>query len=360
MDTTPRLNLPYIAPQQAQKQVTYNEAMRMLDLLVHPVVKSRTIATPPGSPAPGEAYLVAASPTGAWAGKAGKLAAFVDGGWTFHAPLDGWLLYVEDDDEFIQRRAGTWSAVGSSFAKLGINATADLGNRLVVAAAGSLFSHDGADHRLVVNKASAGDTASALFQTGLSGRAEIGLSGDDDFHLKVSADGSAWHEAVVVDRATGTLGVPAGRLAFPASPNPSADPNTLDDYAEGSWTPGVTFGGAAAGVTYGASNGGRYTRIGRLCIASFLLQLTSKGSSTGTVQLTGLPFAALTSPVLASMNAGWATGIAGVSGTLQGAVASGGTVVSLYASSGGSSSAVSNGNFTNTSQLQGVVIYDAD
>ena len=51
MDATPRLNLPYIAPQQAQKQVTYNEAMRALDVLVHPVVKSRTIVTPPGSPA---------------------------------------------------------------------------------------------------------------------------------------------------------------------------------------------------------------------------------------------------------------------------------------------------------------------
>ena len=53
MDATPRLNLPYIAPQQAQKQVTYNEAMKALDRLVQPVVLSRSIATPPGSPAEG-------------------------------------------------------------------------------------------------------------------------------------------------------------------------------------------------------------------------------------------------------------------------------------------------------------------
>ena len=72
MDATPRLNLPYIAPQQAQKQVTYNEAMKALDRLVQPAVLSRTVATPPGSPAEGDCYLVAASPTGAWSGKAGK------------------------------------------------------------------------------------------------------------------------------------------------------------------------------------------------------------------------------------------------------------------------------------------------
>ena len=106
MDTTPRLKLPYIAPQQAQKQVTYNEAMRALDILVQPVVKSLSLATPPGSPAEGEAYLVAASPTGDWAGKAGKIACFVDGGWIFHTPLDGWLLYVESDDMVVRRQSG--------------------------------------------------------------------------------------------------------------------------------------------------------------------------------------------------------------------------------------------------------------
>lgn len=113
------------------------------------------------------------------------------------------------------------------------------------------------------------------------------------------------------------------------------------------------------GVTYGAHNGGRYTRIGRLCVATFLLQLSNKGSSTGAAQLTGLPFAAIVSPVLASMNTGWATGVSAVSGTIEGAVASGAGVVSLYGAGGGSAAALTNANFTNTSQIQGVVIYDA-
>ena len=57
MSTTARLNLPYIAPLQAQKQVTYNEGMAALDQLVQPAVFRRTTAAPPGSPADGDAYI---------------------------------------------------------------------------------------------------------------------------------------------------------------------------------------------------------------------------------------------------------------------------------------------------------------
>jgi len=88
---------------------------------------------------------------------------------------------------------------------VGVNATADTTNRLSVASPASLFSHEGAGHQLKINKDAAGDTASVLFQTDFSGRAEFGLAGDDDFHVKVSADGSTWHEALVIDRASGAV-----------------------------------------------------------------------------------------------------------------------------------------------------------
>lgn len=91
---------------------------------------------------------------------------------------------------------------------VGVNATADTANRLAVSSPATLFSHEGDDHRLKINKAEAGDTASVLFQTGFSGRAEFGLAGDDDWHVKVSPDGTDWHEAIVVDRATGAVSLP--------------------------------------------------------------------------------------------------------------------------------------------------------
>ena len=53
---------------------------------------------PPASPADGDRYIVAADPTGAWAGQAGKIAAYQDGAWEFYTPREGWLAWVADED----------------------------------------------------------------------------------------------------------------------------------------------------------------------------------------------------------------------------------------------------------------------
>ena len=67
--TTPNLGLPFILHGQAQKEVTHNEALIRLDALVHGSVRSRTLTTPPGSPANGERWIVPSGATGAWAGQ---------------------------------------------------------------------------------------------------------------------------------------------------------------------------------------------------------------------------------------------------------------------------------------------------
>jgi hypothetical protein len=70
----------------------------------------------------------------------------------------------------------------------------------------------------------------------------------------------------------------------------TAAANALDDYEEGTWTMGVSFGGASVGVTY-ADRTGTYTKIGRQVTVNGYLNLTNKGSSTGSATITGLPFA---------------------------------------------------------------------
>ena len=86
---------------------------------------------------------------------------------------------------------------------------------------------------------------------------------------------------------------PVERAAFTANGltfnGDTAAANALDDYEEGTWTMGVSFGGASVGVTYGA-NTGTYTKIGRQVTVNGYLALTSKGSSTGSAKITGLPF----------------------------------------------------------------------
>jgi hypothetical protein len=69
----------------------------------------------------------------------------------------------------------------------------------------------------------------------------------------------------------------------------TAAANALDDYEEGIWTMGITFGGASVGVTYG-SNTGQYTKVGRKVTVTGQMVMTNKGSSTGIAKITGLPF----------------------------------------------------------------------
>jgi hypothetical protein len=92
----------------------------------------------------------------------------------------------------------------------------------------------------------------------------------------------------------GVLDLPIGQIKFPATQNASADANTLDDYEEGTWTPGTSFGGAAAGITY-SSRSGTYTRVGRQVTCWMYFAMSSKGSSTGAARVTGLPFTISTS-----------------------------------------------------------------
>ena len=85
-------------------------------------------------------------------------------------------------------------------------------------------------------------------------------------------------------------GALTGGITFPATQVASVDANTLDDYEEGEWTPGISFSGASVGVTYAADNCGYYTKIGNVVTVSGVLSITSKGSSTGIALITGFPF----------------------------------------------------------------------
>lgn len=108
---TQQLNLPYIISSQSQKEVTHNDALNMLDVLVQLSVMSATTATPPASPSDGDSYIVPSSPTGAWSGQTGKIAAYY-AGWTFHTPKEGWRAWVRDTDKTLVYNGG-WSPAAS-------------------------------------------------------------------------------------------------------------------------------------------------------------------------------------------------------------------------------------------------------
>ena len=111
-DTTTHLGLPYLLAAQAQKHVTHNEALRLLDAMVQLSVLDRTRTAPPASPADGNRHLVASGATGLWAGWDLNVAFWVDGGWIRLVPRTGWLVWVAAEGLFLVWTGSAWEVVG--------------------------------------------------------------------------------------------------------------------------------------------------------------------------------------------------------------------------------------------------------
>ena len=95
---TPRWSLPLLAAGQAQKEMTHNEALSLLDLVVHPCVEAVGANVPPGDPLPGQAWIIGDQPEGDWTGRAAMLAGWTDGGWRFLLPRIGLSVWSRSDD----------------------------------------------------------------------------------------------------------------------------------------------------------------------------------------------------------------------------------------------------------------------
>lgn len=208
-DQTPNLSLPFILPAQAQKHVTHNEAIELLDMIVQLTLEDSGVVTPPVLADEGQAWGVGVGATGLWAGQDNNIATWRGGGWLFVPPREGWQAWVRAASGLFVWTSGVWQAQDKTalndLSTVGINATADSVNRLSVASDATLLNNDGAGHQVKINKAGAGDAASLLYQNGFSGRAEMGLVGSDDFSVKVSDDGTEFFTAISITASSGKV-----------------------------------------------------------------------------------------------------------------------------------------------------------
>jgi hypothetical protein len=222
MTDTPNLGLPFIEGSQAQKHVTHNEALRILDAAIQVAVLDLTRTAPPSSPAQGDRHVVATGATGAWAGHANAIATWQDGAWAYLAPRAGWCIWSDADDVMFVFDGTHWRDLRDlpvtldNAVHVGINTSASSPNLLSVKSNAALLSSinvadsGSGDARLQISKENAAKTASVFFSDNFSGRAEFGLIGSDAFKLKVSANGSAWVEAFTIDQSSGNLALPRG------------------------------------------------------------------------------------------------------------------------------------------------------
>lgn len=118
-DVTPRLDIALMSTSSESKETLFNEAVFLLDVMSQPFAVSYTTTAPPVSPSNGDLYIVPFGATDAWEDEDEKLAVYVNG-WRFIPPRLGFLIFVEDENEYYtyDGSSGGWNPYSLSITTL--------------------------------------------------------------------------------------------------------------------------------------------------------------------------------------------------------------------------------------------------
>lgn len=314
MSETTHLGLPYLTAAQAQKHVTHNEALAMLDGLVQLSVISRGLPTPPATPDDGDRYLIASAASDGWAGRDGMIALWLAGLWRFLAPREGWTLWVDDEDVLLSFDGGGWnptSGVVAAYAAMSdgsSTAHATLSDTFKFRAAPGLSASIGSDDP------SHGDNL--LVAPDLPGLPALTAPAGDDELLVHDASGAA-HARLTLAAALKV----AGLLNDVADPEVTADTLLLFDHSAGD----------AGKITPAVLDFARSQARGRLGFEFFtdFIQDTSSTASDNSLVEVNSGSGAASSPVAltGSAQVGVVQSTTGTTSTGRAALASGTSVL---------------------------------
>ena len=109
IETSARLALPLLQVGQAQKELSHNEALTLLDLAVQPVVETVGTNLPPTAPAIGQCWVVGTAPSGAWVGHASAIAGWTGGGWRYLPVQEGVAVWSRADGAIARFDGSVWT-----------------------------------------------------------------------------------------------------------------------------------------------------------------------------------------------------------------------------------------------------------
>ncbi len=171
-ETTPHLALPLLAAAQAQKHVTHNEALLLLDAAAQLAVLDRTRTAPPSAPAVGDRHIVAAGAGGDWAGHEGEIALY-DAGWRFLVPRAGWRAYVAAERRTLLHDGTSWVDMLAGTPSGGTATLRAVEEELVLAGAFVASSHRHPQPRHlpfgVASRTVAAVTGATAYEVGIAG-----------------------------------------------------------------------------------------------------------------------------------------------------------------------------------------------
>lgn len=202
MTDTPRLALPAIEAAQAQKHVTHNEALVLLDCLVQLAVESRALATPPSSPAEGASYIPAAGASGAWTDWDNQIALYSGGGWQRIAPISGLKAWVKSERLTLTYEDGVW--------RDGVALTAN-GGRVTLRAKEEELTLSGA----YVETSDAAFIPNRAIVLGVASRTTLAIAGATSYAVGIAGDTSKFGDLLGIAPGATNVGVigPTGLYA---------------------------------------------------------------------------------------------------------------------------------------------------
>ena len=111
---TGRYRLPLLAVSQAQTEITHNEALVIIDALLHMAVEAvLTVAPAVTDNDIGKCWIINGAPTGAWANKAGQIACWIGGSWRFVVPHEGMGVWNKSTRRHSRFISGQWTTAPS-------------------------------------------------------------------------------------------------------------------------------------------------------------------------------------------------------------------------------------------------------
>ena len=110
---TARFSLPLLSPGQASKEVFHNEALSLIDFLLHLVVENLADDPQLLSPVEGQCWLVGTSPLGEWQEHGDDIAGWTNGGWRYVSPLENMRIIVAGDSKTLIYRNNIWESVNA-------------------------------------------------------------------------------------------------------------------------------------------------------------------------------------------------------------------------------------------------------
>jgi prepilin-type processing-associated H-X9-DG protein len=143
----------------------------------------------------------------------------------------------------------------------------------------------GDDHKMILQ----GNSVQRIgLQNGTSSRVFLGAAADNHFRL------SKQDASVLLDvNSSGNVILGQSNAGIHLGVTSATASNLLDDYEEGTFTPSFSSTNATFSMNFQSGN---YTKVGRLVMCSFMMNLASSpgGTTSNTVSITGLPFSSAT------------------------------------------------------------------